>query len=113
MQGSTVIGAPIVSTSKSIIETTRLWHMRLTQISERGTILSKRGLLNGQKTKELDFCEHCVFEKQCRTKFNTDVHKTKGTLDYIHSNLWGPSQVVSHGGERYMLTFIDDYSRKV
>ncbi|WJZ90830.1 hypothetical protein VitviT2T_009947 [Vitis vinifera] len=108
-----VIGAPVVSTSKSIIETTRLWHMRLRQISERETILSKRGLLNGQKTKELDFCEHCVFKKQCRMKFNTNVHKTKDTLDYIHSNLWGPSQVVSHGGERYMLTFIDDYSRKV
>ncbi|KAL6319440.1 hypothetical protein AAG906_014115 [Vitis piasezkii] len=35
-----------------------------------------------------------------------------GTLDYIHSDLWGPSQIVSHGDERYMLTFIDDYSRK-
>ena len=34
-------------------------------------------------------------------------------LDYIHSDLWGPSQVPSKGGARYMLTFIDDYSRKV
>ena len=83
-------------------------------MSEKGlTILSKRGLLDGQKTGELDFCEHCVFGKQCRVKFSAGVHRTKGTLDYIHLDLWGPSQVVSYGGGRYMLTFIDDYSRKV
>ena len=46
-------------------------------------------------------------------KFSAGVHRTKGTLDYIHLDLWGPSQVVSHGGRRHMLTFIDDYSRKV
>ena len=96
LQDSTVTSATTVSTSKSIIETTRLWHMRLGHMSERGlTILSTRGLLDGQKMRELDFCEHCVFGKQCKVKFNTGVHRTKGILDYIHSDLWGPSQVVS------------------
>lgn len=33
-------------------------------------------------------------------------------MDYIHSDLWGPSPVYSNGGYRYLLTFIDDYSRK-
>ena len=33
--------------------------------------------------------------------------------NYIHSDLLSLSEVVSHGGGRYMLTFIDDYSRKV
>ncbi|KAG8480905.1 hypothetical protein CXB51_025479 [Gossypium anomalum] len=37
----------------------------------------------------------------------------KGTLEYIHSGLWGPSRVPSRGGANYMLTFIDDFSRKV
>ncbi|KAH9733855.1 hypothetical protein KPL71_017172 [Citrus sinensis] len=37
----------------------------------------------------------------------------KQTLDYVHSDLWGPSQVSSHGGARYFITFIDDYSRRV
>ena len=46
--------------------------------------------------------------------FSTCVHNTKGTLDYIHSDLWGPSRVPSKGnGSRYMLSFIDDFSRKV
>lgn len=62
----------------------------------------------------MDFCEHCVFGKQKRVSFKSPaVHKTKGTLDYIHSDLWGPSRVPSKGGARYMLTFIDDFSRKV
>jgi len=33
-------------------------------------------------------------------------------VHYIHSDLWGPSRVPSKGGPRYMMTFIDDFSRK-
>lgn len=88
--------------------------MWLGHMSERGmAVLGKRNLLSGQSTGKLDFCEHCVFGKQRRVAFGTAVHKTKGTLDYIHSNLWGPSRVPSLGGGRYMLTLIDDFSRKV
>jgi len=31
----------------------------------------------------------------------------------VHSDLWGPSRKISLGGACYMLTIIDDYSRKV
>lgn len=115
LQGSTVIGAAAVSSSSDpdfyIIP---LWHMRLGHMSESGmTILSKRGLLDGQKTGKLDFCEHCTYGKECRDRFVTAIHRTKGTVDYIHSDLWGPSPVLSKGGSRYMLTFIDDFSRVV
>ncbi|KAK3021134.1 hypothetical protein RJ639_045907 [Escallonia herrerae] len=82
-------------------------------MSERGMdMLSKQGLLGSKKTEKLDFCEHCVFGKQCRVKFSRTVHTTKGTVDYIHSDLWGPFTISSNGGGRYMLTFIDDFSRK-
>ena len=37
----------------------------------------------------------------------------KGIIDYIHSNLWGPSPKISYGGSSYFVSFIDDYSRKV
>jgi len=82
-------------------------------MSEAGmTILSKRGLL-GNKVGKLDFCEHCVYGKQTRVKFSTAIHKTKGTVDYIHSDLWRLAPVPSKGGARYLLTFVDDFSRKV
>ena len=45
LQGSTVTGAAAVSSSDSDLETTKLWHMRLEHMSERGMDeLSKQGL---------------------------------------------------------------------
>ncbi|KAK3016711.1 hypothetical protein RJ639_005649 [Escallonia herrerae] len=113
--GSTVTGAAAAASSSDIdSDTTKLWHMHLGHMSERGMdVLSKQGLLGSKKTRKLDFYEHCVFGKQCKIKFSRVVHTTKGTVDYIHSDLWGPSTVPSKGGGRYMLTFIDDFSRKV
>ena len=114
LQGSTVTGSVAVTSTHSDIDLTKLWHARLGHMSEKGmTILSKRGLLGSEGTGTLDFCEHCVFGKQKRVSFSIAKHRTKGILDYIHSDLWGPSRVPSFGGKRYMLTFVDDFSRKV
>ena len=44
--------------------------------------------------------------------FKPAIHNTKGILDYIHSDLWGPSKKTSLGGCNYLLTLIDYYSRK-
>jgi transposase InsO family protein len=38
---------------------------------------------------------------------------SKGILDYIHSDVWGPSPTTSYGGSSYFVSFIDDFSRKV
>ncbi|XP_071704885.1 uncharacterized mitochondrial protein AtMg00300-like [Rutidosis leptorrhynchoides] len=100
LKGNTVTGAAGVSSSDKDVDTTKLWHMRLGHMSERGMMeLSKRGLLCGQNIGKLEFCEHCVFGKQSRIKFGTAVHRTKGTLDYIHTDLLGPSPVPSKAME--------------
>ncbi|KAG8483701.1 hypothetical protein CXB51_023428 [Gossypium anomalum] len=114
LQGSTVTGdAAVASSFLSDDDITKLWHMRLGHMSENGMVeLSKRGLLDGQGICKLNFCEHCVFGKQKRVRFTRGIHNTKETLEYIHSDLWGPSRVPSRGGANYMLTFIDDFSRK-
>ncbi|KAK8287694.1 hypothetical protein V6Z11_D07G074700 [Gossypium hirsutum] len=62
--------------------------------------LSKRELLDGQGICKLKFCEHCVFGKQKRVRFTRGIHNTKGTLEYIHSDLWGPFRVPSRDQER-------------
>ena len=77
------------------------------------TKLSKRGLLNAQSISELKFYEYCVFGKQKKVKFTKGIHNIKGTLDYIRSDLYGPSRVSSKEGASYMLTIIDDFYRKV
>ncbi|XP_071906234.1 uncharacterized protein [Coffea arabica] len=61
LQGSTVTGSVAVSSSSSLFDSdiTKLWHMRLGYMSEKDlSILSKRGLLCGQSTGSLEFCEH-------------------------------------------------------
>ena len=93
---------------------TKLWHMRLAHINERVLKeLSNQCLLGDDKVNSLKFCEKCVFRKAIRLKFNLGRKETKQTLDYIHLDLWGPSQVPSLGGARYFVSFIDDFSRKV
>ena len=46
-------------------------------------------------------------------KFKTARHKTEGILDYVHSDVWGPTRELSLGGSQYFVTFIDDFSKKV
>ena len=54
-----------------------------------------------------------MFGKQKRVRFTTGTHNTKGILEYVHSDLWGPSRVPSRGGAVYMMTITDDFSRRV
>ncbi|XP_070045780.1 uncharacterized mitochondrial protein AtMg00300-like [Nicotiana tomentosiformis] len=91
--GFTVTGTTAVSISdKSDSDIIKLWHMRLGHMSEKGlSILSKRGLLCGQSTKNIEFCEHCVFGKQKRVSFKSPaIHRTKGTpANYSDLNIFG------------------------
>ena len=114
-QGQTVTSDIAVASNKmSNGDLSKLWHLRLGCMSLGCmTELSQRDLLNGHKVTDLQFCEHCVFGKTKRVRFSSDIHTTKGPLDYIHSDLWGPSRVTSYGGASYMLTIIDDFSRRV
>ena len=83
-------------------------------MSEKGIlILKKKGHLSNHCIGKVDFYEHCLFGKQKKVSFSKAIHRTKGTLDYIHSDLWGPSKVPSRGIYRYMMTIIDDFSRKI
>ncbi|KAG8483146.1 hypothetical protein CXB51_022101 [Gossypium anomalum] len=97
LQGSSVTGdAVVISSSLSDDDITKLWHMRLGYMSENGMAeLSKRVLFDGQGICKLKFCEHCVFGKQKRVRFTRGIHNMKGMLEYIHSDLWGPSRVPS------------------
>ncbi|KAH9658981.1 hypothetical protein KPL70_023688 [Citrus sinensis] len=107
--------SPVQGISVSMTrDKSKLWHMRLAHISERGLKeLSNQGLFGNDKVTSLKFCEKCVFGKATRLKFTLGRKETKQTLNYIHSDLWGPSQVPSLGGARYFVSFIDDFSMKV
>ncbi|GJS29435.1 hypothetical protein Tco_0490055 [Tanacetum coccineum] len=76
-------------------------------------VLEKQGLFGKKSLGKLDFCENCVLGKSHRVSFGVGRHTTQGVIDYVHSDLWGLSQVESLGGKRYFLSIVDDYSRRV
>ena len=114
-QGSITVGtAAAVTEADKVAEMSRLWHMRLGHAGEKSLqTLAMQGLLKGVKTCKMDFCEQCVLGKQKRVKFGTAIHNTEGILDYIHTNVWGPTKKASLGGKHYFVTFVDDFSRRV
>ena len=108
--GKTVIGEVAYAENQKV-DKTRLWHMRLGHVSEKGLQeLGKQKLLGGDKIDSLGFCEQCVLGKAKRVKFGTETHQTTEILEYIHSDLWGLSKTPTHANGRYFILIIDDFS---
>ena len=103
----------MATTTKETNSHASLWHKRLGHISEEGLKeLNKQKLLGKDIVESLQFCEHYILGKAKRLEFVTAIHHSKGTLEYIHNNAWRPIRVSSHSGARYLLSIIDDFSRK-
>ena len=43
------------------------------------------------------FESNVFWESKKRVKFGTAIHNTKGILDYIHTDVWGPTKKASLG----------------
>lgn len=103
----------VVATVKEQHDKTLLWQKLLRHLNDkRLQELSNRGLFGRDKVTGVDIHEHCFAGKQNIVKFTTSAHTTLGIMDYIHSDLWGLSSVPTLGGNKYFLTFTDDFSRK-
>ncbi|CAL8115435.1 unnamed protein product [Prunus armeniaca] len=67
-------------------------------------------LFNG--INELDLhCEVCILAKSHRASFPPSMNKRPFPFDLVHSDVWGPSPVVTSSGLRWFVTFIDDCTR--
>jgi hypothetical protein len=93
---------------------TTLWHHSLENMSEKGVkILHKRNLFPDLKQIDLDLCEHCVYGKHKRVRFlGVRKERKSESLELVHTDVWGETQVSSLGVSRYYVTFIDDATRK-
>ncbi|GFY20223.1 retrovirus-related Pol polyprotein from transposon TNT 1-94 [Trichonephila clavipes] len=59
-------------------------------------------------------CIPCKLAKSKRVSFKkTDAVRSKRPLELLHMELCGPMPTKSQGGNKYFLSIIDDYSRKV
>ena len=93
-----------------------LWHKRIGHINlQKLKGMQSKGVvirLPTFKEKEINgVCGACQFGKQHRHPFPKERNVSKGLLDVVHSDVWGPAQTATFGGCRYYVTFIDDFSR--
>ena len=57
-------------------------------------------------------CEPCQYAKLHRSSLKPRINKcASAPFELVHSDIWGPSPIVSKSGYRYFVTFVDDYSR--
>jgi hypothetical protein len=100
----------------SKIEEAKLWHQRYAHLSIKGLkVLNKKQMVKGlPDLKELEGkCEDCLTGKQHRETIPKEANwRASQKLELIHSDVCGPINPQSNGGNRYFITFTDDFSRK-
>ena len=89
----------------------RVGHVNLGKLRSMQTKGAVHGLPRFTSKHPDNVCEACQLGKQHRHPFLSERNVSKGLLDVIHSDVWGPAQTATIGGCRYFVTFIDDYSR--
>lgn len=91
-------------------ESIRVWHERFAHqnIAQTKKLLTKYGI---EFVDEPNFqCEACVLGKHHRLPFKGHNATTTKCGELIHADVFGPFQVNSLGGARYVLLLKDDYS---
>jgi hypothetical protein len=58
-------------------------------------------------------CHGCLVGKQPRSSFNKSLPMRSLNVEVLHSNVCGLFYEKSLGGNKYFITFVDDYSRKL
>ena len=96
-------------------ETTELWHMKLSHVSySKLDMMMRKSMLKGLPQLEVRtnmVCAGCQYGKAHLFSYEESKFKAKEPFELIHYNVFGPVKQASIGGMRYMVTFIDDFSR--
>lgn len=92
------------------------WHQKLGHANEQDLKLAlKNNKVQGMafnKNDKLEECEACIKGKMTKTTYKSASEpRTNKPLQIVHSDLCGPMRVPTHAGNKYFITFIDDFSR--
>ncbi|WVZ02011.1 hypothetical protein V8G54_022817 [Vigna mungo] len=94
-----------------------LWHYRFGHLNFRSLCqLRDKNLVRGipEFFVPSKVCEGCAAGKQTRSIFKRYTYKRAvQVLNVIHADVCGPFDVLSLGGNRYFLFFVDEFSRKL
>jgi len=99
----------------SLIANLDTWHQRLAHVSPRGILMMKRNnVVEGLNISSTSFstCTGCIAGKGHRIPFpKSRTSAASRLLELVHSDIMGPFEVDTLGGSRYVITFIDDFSK--
>ena len=99
----------------SVLNESWLWHKRFGHLNFQSLkLLYYKNIVHGLPTIEDrdGTCEGCALGKHHRQSFPKGVAwRAKKVLEFVHTDVCGPMQTLSHTQNRYFILFIDDYSR--
>jgi transposase InsO family protein len=111
METTATVGALRLTTTT---ERGRLWHDRLGHLNAQQMEQLHSGRLIDSKVDNEFSCDSCQAGKSHRAAMPTAAtHRSTRPLQLVHSDICGPINVQSLGGVRYLLTFVDDFSRYI
>ncbi|PRQ17740.1 putative RNA-directed DNA polymerase [Rosa chinensis] len=97
-------------------DNTHLWHCRYGHLSFKGLkTLQYRNMVKGLPDFKMPskLCKDCMVGKQHRESIpKKSMWRASHRLQLIHSDICGPIKPLSNNRKRYLISFIDDYSRK-
>jgi len=98
-------------------ETADLWHIRLSHVSySKLSVMMEKSMLKGLPKLAVRtdvICAGYQYGKAHQLSYEESKYKAKEPLELIHSDVFRPVKQVSVGGMKYMVIFIDDFSRYV
>ena len=97
--------------------TSDLWHQRLAHVNDKVLQKLVSSDVSGVDLKVVEprcFCEGCVQGKATKHKPKPlgEIRSIQ-RLEKVHSDVCGPMQTASSSGKKYMVTFMDDFSRSL
>ena len=91
------------------------WHRRFGHLNFKSlSQLHEKKMVHGLPAVKVpvEVCESCCKSKQPRNSFKSEVpSRAEKKLEVIFSDVCGPFEVCSLGGNKYFVTFIDEYTR--
>lgn len=90
-----------------------LWHRRMGHVCDKSLDKLKALYEINFKRKSKNPFIVCVKGKQTRRPIREDGTRATKLLELVHSDFVGPFNVSSFSGARFLVTFVDDYSKRL
>ena len=87
-----------------------LWHARLGHLNFKYLKFMSKYCMISYKHDDEKKCEICIQAKMTKKHFSKS-DRNSIMLELVHSNVYELNGVLTRGGKRYFITFIDDFSR--